>query len=377
MTAPAILSCQIRSTNIYLIFDRAITASAMTGITATIQPTGASNALTFGSVSGNTLTATMATAPSTGQTVAIAMVSGNTIRDVATGLSEATPFTETAVDAYVIPTLTQVVAGYPTATQIMLQFSRPVASSSGDPATGFSVSIGGAPVTGTITATLSANQTRLYLTVPSSIPYNSAVVVTYAKASGNLFTQLLPTSHSNGMTYGTIGSDVVNIVGTAASVTSSTGTVSGTQVSEVEDFSVSAINTSTSGLPTSSYPLSTVVKSAPTISAGVVTAKMTVGLNPIDTALVDKYGPVRVSIGGSFGITAENPTGIYGADTLVTIVDGVVIKQTFSSGTSPSAAVIAANDWLTTIAGAVSQSLGQVRAIDQAVGPLTGSLQQV
>ena len=104
---------------------------------------------------------------------------------------------------------------------------------------------------------------------------------------------------------------------------------------------------------------------------------MTVGLNPIDVALVAKYGPVRVSIGGSFGITVENPTGIYGADTLVTIVDGVVIKQTFSSGTNPSAAVIAANDWLVAIAGAVSQSLGQVRAIDQAVGPLTGSLQQV
>ena len=245
MTAPAILSCQIRATNLYLIFDRAITASAMTGITATIQPTGAANTLTFGSVSGNTLSCTMAAAPTTGQTVAVSMVSGNTIRDVATGLSEATPFTTTAVDAYIVPTLTQVVAGYPLATQIMLQFSRPIASSSGDLATGFSVTVNGAAITGTITATLSPNQTRLYLTIPSSIPYSAPVVVTYDKSTGNLFTQLLPTSHSNGTTYGAIGTDTISIVGTASNVTGSTGTVSGTQVAEVESFTVTALTIST------------------------------------------------------------------------------------------------------------------------------------
>jgi hypothetical protein len=172
--------------------------------------------------------------------------------------------------------------------------------------------------------------------------------------------------------------DTVSIVGTASETTSSTGTVSGTAISEIDTFTVTATNISTSGLPTSGYPLSTVVKAAPVVASGIVNAQMTVGLNPVDVVLVERYGPVRVAIGGTFGITVENPSGIYGGtDNLVTIVDGLVIKQTFSSGTNPSNAVIAANDWLTVIAGAVSQALGQVRAIDQAVGPLTGSLQQV
>ena len=378
MTAPAIVSCQVRNTNLYLIFDRAITATTVAAITATTQPTGVVNALTFVGVSGNTLTATLASALTTGQTLAVSMVGGNSVRDLATGLDPATPFTRTAVDAYVIPTVVQALAGSPTATQIMLQFSRPVASSSGDLAAGFSVSINSAPVAGAITATLSPNQTRLYLTVPSAISYTSIVSVTYSSTTGNLFTQLLPTSHSDGTSLGSVGVDTVSIVGTASETTSSTGTVSGTAISEIDTFTVTATNISTNGLPTSGYPLSTVVKAAPVVASGIVNAQMTVGLNPVDVVLVERYGPVRVAIGGTFGITVENPSGIYGGtDNLVTIVDGLVIKQTFSSGTNPSNAVIAANDWLTVIAGAVSQALGQVRAIDQAVGPLTGSLQQV
>ena len=303
---------------------------------------------------------------------------GSSIRDAATGLDAATPFTKTAVDAYVIPTVVQALAGWPTSTQITLQFSRPVASASGDLVAGFSVSINSSPVVGSITATLSPNQTRLYLTVPSSISYTSSVSVTYSATTGNLFTQLLPTSHSDGTSVGGIASDTIAIVGVPSETTSTTGTVAGTAVSEVDTFTVAATNVSTNGLPTSGYPLSTVVKAAPVVVSGVVNAQMTLGLNPIDVVLVERYGPVRVAIGGTFGITVETPSGIYaGSDSLVTLVDGVVIKQTFSSGVNPSAAVIAANDWLTTIAGAVSQALGQVRAIDQAVGPLTGSLQQV
>lgn len=378
MTAPVIVSCQVRGTNLYLIFDRAITATTVTGITATTQPSGVVNALTFVGVSGNTLTATLASGLSTGQSLAVVLVGGSSIRDAATGLDAATPFTKTAVDAYVIPTVVQALAGWPTSTQITLQFSRPVASASGDLVAGFSVSINSSPVVGSITATLSPNQTRLYLAVPSSIGYTSSVSVTYSATTGNLFTQLLPTSHSDGTSVGGIASDTVAIVGVPSETTSTTGTVAGTAVSEVDTFTVAATNVSTNGLPTSGYPLSTVVKAAPVVVSGVVNAQMTLGLNPIDVVLVERYGPVRVAIGGTFGITVETPSGIYaGSDSLVTLVDGVVIKQTFSSGVNPSAAVIAANDWLTTIAGAVSQALGQVRAIDQAVGPLTGSLQQV
>lgn len=339
MASPVLLSAQTTGTTLYLVFDRLITATNATGLTATTQPTGASNALTFGAVAGNTLRLTMASALTGGQTLTV-VLSGGTIYDQATGLSIATPFTATSVAAYSVPQALSATAGLTGNSVIGVKFSAPVAATIGNLVAGFTVTLDGTGVIGTITGSLSADATTLYLTLPTTISYTAAVVVTYASGSGQLYSQ-------------------------------------GTTATQIASFTLTATNISTTGLPTSGYPLSTIVKKAPTISNGTVTAEIDLYLNPIDAKLVDEYGPATVSIGGTFGVTVGNPTGVYATDSLVTLADGLVVTQTFNSGTSPVNAVAAAKDWLTVIGSSISQALGAARTIDQSVGPLTQSLAQV
>lgn len=339
MASPVLLSAQTTGTTLYLVFDRLITATNATGLTATVQPTGAANALTFGAVAGNTLRLTMASSLTAGQYLTV-VLAGGTIFDQATGLSLATPFTATSVAAYSVPQTLSATAGLPTSNVIGVKFSAPVAATAGNLVAGFSVTLDGVGVVGSLTGSLSPDATTLSLALPANIPYTAVAVVTYASGSGQLYSQ-------------------------------------GTTATQIASFALTALNVSTTGLPNSSYPLSTIVKKAPTIQNGTVTAEIDLYLNPIDAKLVDEYGPATVSIGGTFGVTVGNPSGIYAQDSLVTLADGLVITQTFNSGTSPVNAVAAAKDWLTVIGSSISQALGAARALDQSVGPLTESLAQV
>ena len=187
------------------------------------------------------------------------------------------------------------------------------------------------------TASLNSDQTQLTVDTGVNFAYNATVDVIYDDSAGDLYTW-------------------------------PTGTVSSFTLNDIQ-------NTSTDGLPNSSYPLSYVIREELSVANNVVTATVSIALNPIDIELAIRYGPVTVYTGGTFG-TSPDTIVVVGSNTAV--VDGKQISQAFSDASlTVDKVALAASDWLTTVATRVSIALGEARTADQSTVLGSRTVQQV
>lgn len=333
MTAPLIQSVQHSGMTLYVIFDRAISATPtqeLDGFTATKTPGGV-QALVFVAISQNALIATLPGAVLTGETLELAYVGGSgTIVDAATGLDAAPSFTEEAVPYFESELAIRAIVGEGGNDLLSVYFNQPVASPSGDLKLGFTITVNDVALDLTsATASLNDDATILTFDTTSNFSYNDVVDVEYDDAIGDLVTY---------------------------------------PAAVVASFEFTSIpNISTDGLPDSQYPLSWVTSYTVTVVDTVATGTLGVSLNPIDISLVAKYGPVLLLTGGTFGITISNPLGIEVVGKSVPIVDGLLVSQSFVYPGTIVNAVNAAKDWQVQMIAKIAFLLGQIRAIDQGI----------
>lgn len=333
MTAPALLSVQYIDSSpsnslAYVIFDRAVSGTASLGWTVILNGSPVIPAAT--SIQDNAVLLELATAVAVSSlTVAYNSATGDLVEAVAPNDPVASFSAQTAI-AY--PTLGQAVraqAGVGANDVLVIYFGEPVAAVGGDLLAGLTIEVDDQALDlSSAVASLNAGQTELSIDTGTNFSYADVVDVVYDAGTGTLRTW-------------------------------PTGAIS--------DFTFNAVdNLSTDGLPNSSYPLSSVIAGPVTVCQQVAVGTVQVSLNPIDIELVERYGPVTVVTGGTFGVTVGNPTGVTVLGAEVSLVDGLIITQNFTS-TTMSWATDAALDWQTQIKDRVGIALGQIRATDQSV----------
>src|SRR6056297_410898 len=245
MTAPVIQSVQHSGTTLYIIWDRAVTASDLTGFTFTKDGTPISPS--FGSVSENAVIATLGGAI-TGTLLASYNGAG-TVAEAVAPADATTAFTDqVGVAYYTVPTVRRAQAGFTANDTVTVFFGLPVGSPTADLITGLTIEVDDVALDlSSATASLSADQTQLTIDTGVNFAYNATVDVIYDSGTGDLFSW-------------------------------PTGALS--------DFTLNAIqNLSTDGLPNSSYPLSYVIREELVSANNVVTATLSIALNPIDIEL--------------------------------------------------------------------------------------------
>lgn len=334
MTAPNIISVQHDGTTLYVIFDRAIQAtggSELDGFTFTKTPGPIAVVPVFSSIDQNALIATLPSSVGAAETLNVDYVSGSgTITDAATGLDPATSFNVDAVAYFSSPLIRRATAGEGSNDLVKVYLSEPVASPTDDLLTGLTIEVDDVALDLTgATVTLNSDQTILTIDTGSNFVYNDVVDVIYDDGVGDLYTW--PT--------GALASFTLNAVD----------------------------NLSTDGLPDGDYPLSVAIGKQLEVVQNVAKPCINIYLNPIDIELVQKYGPVRVFTGGTFGVTVGNPSGITVAGGFVEIVDGAQVKIDFNDPASTVNSVDAATDWLSTIITKIGVELGKVRSTDQGI----------
>lgn len=343
MAAPAIQSIQYTGTTLYIIFDEAVSVtggSELDGFTFTKTPGPVSISPVFSSVAENAIIATLPGPIGALETLTVDYSSlTGTVVDDATGTFPAPSFTgQVAVQYYAAPIIRRAQVAYTGVNdELSIFFGEPVGSPTNDLLTGFTVEVDNVALDLTsATATLNADQTILTINTGTNFSYSDVVDVIYLDTAGDLY------SWPSGA---------------------------------VASFTLNAItNSSTDGLPNSAYPLSTIISPQPQVCANAVTACIQISLNPIDIQLIQKYGPVTVITGGTFG-TAPNQITILGNER--TIQDGAEICESFTSTTSVVYAADAANDWQDWIVTRIGILLGNIRAIDQSVTLNSLSVNQV
>ena len=334
---PTVQSTQFSGSTLYIIFNRAIAANSGTetaGVTVTIN--GTPTSVTFSSITQNALIVTLGSTPALNATVVTSYnASLGSLRDAAVPTDLVANFSSTAVNYFSQPSPFQATVGVGGNNRLSIQFTAPVGATDANLLAGFTVLVNAVPVSLTgATAALSANQATLTLVLASNFSYSSVVSVQYDSGPGTLF----------GWPVGSIG-----------------------------NFTLTAINLSTDGLPTSAYPLSWVTRYPLSPSDNIVTAKVSVSLNPIDRQLVLRYGPALVYTGGIFGVTIANPAGVPFIGTNTPLKDGVELTGTFVVPGNTPFATAAGLDWLNVITVRIQQVLGGLRLLDQSVtlGPQT------
>jgi hypothetical protein len=205
---------------------------------------------------------------------------------------------------------------------LTLVFSTPVAATTY--ATGLSITVNS--VVASPQSILPGGDPRdLVITFASDFSYNDVVVVSYSGALGNWT--------SNGYA--------------------------------LRSFTVTATNASHIGNPNSLYPLSCVITEPLAPKDGVVWGIVGTDLNYIDRVLIDRYGPVSIDTGGTFGITSTNPSGVFVPQELRALNTGMDIRKPFYVPQDPADAAAAATEWQTTMVTRVGVALGALRAQDQ------------
>lgn len=124
-------------------------------------------------------------------------------------------------------------------------------------------------------------------------------------------------------------------------------------------------NASKIGTPSSDYPLSSVVRQPLAAKNGVIEATVAVDLNFVDNRLNDRYGPTAVDFGGTFGVSVENPSGVFVPQDMRSLQTGMSVTKKFLVPGFPQHAQVAANEWLATMTTRIEQALGRLRTFDQ------------
>lgn len=130
---------------------------------------------------------------------------------------------------------------------------------------------------------------------------------------------------------------------------------------------LSVSNASRIGTPNSDYPLSSVVREPLEPKSGSVWAKMGIDLNFIDRLLVDRYGPVSLDTGGTFGASETLPQGVFLPQDLRRLTTGMEVAKEFRVQGRPDQAAIAAAEWLEVMTERVGIALGILRTQDRFV----------
>lgn len=126
-------------------------------------------------------------------------------------------------------------------------------------------------------------------------------------------------------------------------------------------------NASRIGTVDSAYPLSSVVREPLAAKGGDIIGTVGIDLNFVDRELVDRYGPARVDFGGTFGVTPENPQGVFVPQDLQELNTGMEVSKTFTVPRHPEQAQVAGNEWLQVITERVGIALGILRTMDRNV----------
>lgn len=219
--------------------------------------------------------------------------------------------------------------------KVTLLFSLPVTSS--DFEAGLSFTVNGEPVPFD-TAEAGQDPRNIEVCFPNSFAYNDTVLMTYDAAVGDWQSQ---------------GYAIDSII--------------------ARDVS----NASRIGTPDSDYPLSSVVREPLDPRGGSVFAKVGIDLNFIDRLLVNRYGPVSVDTGGTFGAISTNPQGVFVPQDLRRLTTGMEIEKEFRVPGRPDDAAVAAAEWLDTMTERVGLALGILRTQDRNVVLGSRSARQV
>jgi len=115
------------------------------------------------------------------------------------------------------------------------------------------------------------------------------------------------------------------------------------------------------------YPLSSVIQEPLSVRAGDIIATVGIDLNYVDRELNRRYGPIQVDFGGTFGITPENPAGIFVPQDLIVIDTGLKVSKAFRYPGIPSYASAAGRDWLNVVTERIGVALGILRTQDALV----------
>jgi hypothetical protein len=120
------------------------------------------------------------------------------------------------------------------------------------------------------------------------------------------------------------------------------------------------INASKAGDPSSTYPLSSVVKYLPVIRNSTVVATIGLDLNLVDQKLLSEYGPAVVDFGGTFG-------AVFVAQRLLPLSTGMQVVQNFVVQGHVDQASDAATLWLTAVTSRIATAIVALRTTDQSV----------
>jgi hypothetical protein len=115
------------------------------------------------------------------------------------------------------------------------------------------------------------------------------------------------------------------------------------------------------------YPLSSVIQEPLCARAGGIVATVGVDLNYVDRELVRRYGPISVDFGGTFGITPQNPAGVFIPQDLQILDTGLQVSKTFMVPGIPAYATDAGKDWLQVVTERIGVALGTLRTMDASV----------
>ncbi len=329
MTAPVRLSSACTATVVTCVFDQTLVAPlgrpgegftlTVNGIARVMQAAVQSTT----TLSNDSVQLTVQGVLSFGDTVLLSYspATGNLLN----GTAEApTAFTGAAVTNSSVHAgmLARVVAANGTDSNVLtVYFSKPVTAT--DYTTGVTVKVNGTTVP-LSSGAQGSNTSTILLTLSAAVQYSDVVQLSY--------------------TGGTWTSGTPIVAFTLAGV----------------------INASKLGTASSLYPLSTVVLDLLTALQGTVTATVSVDLNVIDVALLSKYGPQTLQLGGTFGITAANPAGVVVPAYPVVLKDGQTITCNFTVVGYPNWAADAGREWLTFTRTAIQTALTTIRTLDGA-----------
>ncbi len=100
--------------------------------------------------------------------------------------------------------------------------------------------------------------------------------------------------------------------------------------------------------------------------------EIVVDLCVVDTELLMKYGPLQLDLGGTFGVSTANPSGVFLAQNMVQLAAGQKLTVKLSSTTAAFAAA-AATDWIQQIILRIQTLLTALRAtgLSVIIGPRT------
>ena len=332
---------------------------------------------------------------------------------------------------YGVPTNPEIDGVACDAVAITAAFTEPVLSALGQPGEGFTFKVNGvavlpssvaqpsghpeeirfvmaAPIHDRDTVTISYDQTKGDLTnTPATMPvlsftntavYNEsaaaalqAAVVALLPSAGNVITALFSTpvtatNYLTGLGFTANGISVIPSTAVPGSdpralVFTFPNTFDATDVLTMS-YDATLGNWSSGGYPIPSftavpvtngsrigteYPLSSVIQEPLAARLGCIGATVGVDLNYVDRELVKRYGPIRVDFGGTFGVTPENPSGLFIPQDLQEIITGLQVTKWFSSPGIPAWAVTAGNDWLQTVTERIGVALGTLRTMDASV----------